>query len=309
MKIVVALGGNALLKRGEELSAENQQRNIEVACQQIVKIWENNQLIISHGNGPQVGLLALQGAAYKAVPTYPLDILSAQTAGMIGYLLQKELGNLLPPQTSVVTLLSQVEVDKDDPAFITPTKPIGPVYSESEAQKLAKENNWSVTQDNDKYRRVVASPKPKRILGLDAVHCLLEQGAVVICAGGGGMPNYYDKPFKLKGIEAVIDKDLCSALLAETISADLFIIATDVPAVYLNWGTAAQQAIKQITPEALAQFTFAAGSMQPKVQAAINFVMHTGKDAVIGPLSHIAEMVQGKAGTRISLTAQETVFY
>lgn len=185
MRIVIALGGNALLRRGEPMTAENQRQNVRIACEQIAKIWPNNELVIAHGNGPQVGLLALQGAAYTDVPTYPLDVLGAETAGMIGYMIQQELGNLVPFEVPFATLLSQVEVDINDPAFKNPTKPIGPVYTKEEAERLAKEKNWSIAQDGDKYRRVVPSPLPKRIFEIRPVKWLLEKGSIVICAGGG----------------------------------------------------------------------------------------------------------------------------
>ncbi|WP_439238680.1 carbamate kinase [Lonepinella sp. BR2919] len=309
MRIVIALGGNALLRRGEPLTAENQRQNVRIACEQIAKIYPHNELIIAHGNGPQVGLLALQGAAYKDVPTYPLDVLGAESVGMIGYMIQQELGNLVPFEVPFATILSQVEVDKNDPAFQHPTKPIGPVYTKEEAERLAKEKNWTIAQDGDKYRRVVPSPLPKRIFEIRPVKWLLEKGSIVICAGGGGIPTYYDEQGSLHGVEAVIDKDLCSALLAENIEADLFIIATDVSAVFLNWGKPDQQAIAQIHPDELSKLQFASGSMGPKVQATINFVNHTGKDAVIGSLSDIVEIVKGTAGTRISKNTKHTTYY
>ncbi len=309
MRIVVALGGNALLRRGEPLTADNQRRNVKIACEQIAKIYPNNELVIAHGNGPQVGLLALQGAAYKDVPTYPLDVLGAESVGMIGYMIQQELGNLVPSDVPFATLLTQVEVDKNDPAFKKPTKPIGPVYSKKEAEKLAAEKNWSIAEDGDKFRRVVPSPLPKRIFEIRPVKWLLEKGAIVICAGGGGIPTFYDDSGNLVGVEAVIDKDLCSALLAENIDADVFVIATDVSGVFLNWGEQNQKAIANASPEAIEKLNFAAGSMRPKVQAAVNFVRHTGRDAVIGSLSDIVDIIAGKAGTRISINAKEISYY
>ncbi len=309
MRIVIALGGNALLRRGEPLTADKQRQNIKIACEQIAKVYPNNELVISHGNGPQVGLLALQGAAYKDVAPYPLDVLGAESVGMIGYMIQQELGNLVPFDVPFATLLTQVEVDKNDPAFQHPTKPIGPVYTQEEAQSLAKEKNWSIAQDGDKYRRVVPSPLPKRIFEIRPIKWLLEQGTIVICAGGGGIPTYYDEQGNLRGVEAVIDKDLCSALLADNINADLFVIATDVSAVFLNWGTPEQKAIAEASPEAMGALSFASGSMGPKVQAAINFVKATGHDAVIGSLSDILDIVKGTAGTRISAKADGIRYY
>ncbi|OOR97143.1 carbamate kinase [Canicola haemoglobinophilus] len=309
MRIVIALGGNALLRRGEPLTAENQRQNVRIACEQIAKIYPNNELVIAHGNGPQVGLLALQGAAYKDVPTYPLDVLGAESVGMIGYMIQQELGNLVPFEVPFATLLSQVEVDKNDPAFQNPTKPIGPVYTKEEAEFLAKEKGWSIAQDGDKYRRVVPSPLPKRIFEIRPVKWLLEKGSIVICAGGGGIPTYYDEQGNLQGVEAVIDKDLCSALLADNLDADLFIIATDVSATFVDWGKPEQKAIAKVHPDVISKMNFASGSMGPKVQAVINFVKQTGKDAVIGSLSDIVDIVKGKAGTRVTTSISDIEYY
>ncbi|MDY7563560.1 carbamate kinase [Pseudomonas sp. RTC3] len=300
MRIVVALGGNALLRRGEPLTAENQRMNIRVATQQIAKIVPGNELVVAHGNGPQVGLLSLQASAYTAVAPYPLDVLGAETEGMIGYIIEQELGNLLPIEVPFATLLTQVEVDGNDPAFQHPTKPIGPVYSKEEAERLAKEKGWSIAPDGDKFRRVVASPKPKRIFEIRPIKWLLEKGSIVICAGGGGIPTMYDKDGQLQGVEAVIDKDLCSALLAEQLESDLLVIATDVNAAFIDWGKPTQKAIAQAHPDEMEKLGFAAGSMGPKVQAACTFARNTGKVAVIGSLEDIEDIVNGNAGTRIS---------
>ena len=300
MRIVVALGGNALLRRGEPMTADNQRANIRIATEQIAKIAPGNELVVAHGNGPQVGLLSLQAAAYTSVTPYPLDVLGAETEGMIGYMIEQELGNLLDFEVPFATLLTQVEVDRNDPAFQHPTKPIGPVYSKEEAERLAAEKGWSIAADGDKFRRVVASPKPKRIFEIRPIKWLLEKGSIVICAGGGGIPTLYGEGRKLQGVEAVIDKDLCSALLAEQLDADLLVIATDVQAAFIDWGKPTQQAIAQAHPDALDQLGFAAGSMGPKVQAACEFARNTGKVAVIGSLADIDAIVQGSAGTRIS---------
>ncbi|MDO5073683.1 Carbamate kinase 1 [Neisseria animaloris] len=308
MRIVIALGGNALLKRGEAMTAENQRANVRLAATQIAKVQPGNELVIAHGNGPQVGLLALQGAAYPEVETYPLDVLGAQTEGMIGYMIEQEMGNLLPEEVPFATLLTQVEVDKNDPAFQNPTKPIGPVYSREEAEKLAASKGWSIAQDGDKYRRVVASPRPKRIFEIRPVKWLLQQGTVVVCAGGGGIPTFFDKDGKLTGVEAVIDKDLCSALLAEQLNADLLVIATDVDATYVNWGKEDEKAIAAAHPQALRDLSFPAGSMGPKIQAACEFAENTGKTAVIGALADIEAIVRGEAGTRVS-TAETGIRY
>lgn len=300
MRLVIALGGNALLRRGEALSAQNQRDNVRSACTQIARIAAGKQLVIAHGNGPQVGLLALQNAAYGATDAYPLDVLGAETEGMIGYMIEQELGNLLPFEVPFATLLTQVEVDPADPAFAHPSKPIGPVYDQAEAQRLAAEKGWSIAADGDSFRRVVASPRPKRIFEIRPIQWLLEKGTVVICAGGGGIPTVYDENRQLKGIEAVIDKDLCSALLAEQLDADLLVIATDVAAAFVDWGLPTQKAIARAHPDALERLSFAAGSMGPKVQAACEFARHTGKAAVIGALDDIEGIVQGTAGTRVS---------
>ena len=308
MRIVIALGGNALLRRGEALSAENQLENVRLAAKQMAKVQPGNELVIAHGNGPQVGLLALQGAAYTEVETYPLDVLGAQTEGMIGYMIEQEMGNLLPQEVPFATILTQVEVDKADPAFQSPSKPIGPVYSHEDAQRLAKEKGWHIAPDGDKYRRVVPSPRPQRIFEIRPVQWLLERGTVVICAGGGGIPTYYDHNGHLRGVEAVIDKDLCSALLAEQLQADLLVIATDVAAAYIDWGKPGEKAIAAAHPQALRDLSFPAGSMGPKIQAACEFAEKTGKTAVIGALSDIEAIVRGEAGTRVS-TEVEGVHY
>lgn len=309
MKIVIALGGNALLKRGEALSAENQRQNVKTAAKQMAKVVPNNEVVIAHGNGPQVGLLALQGAAYKKVETYPLDVLGAETEGMIGYMIEQEMGNLLPVETPMATILTQVEVDANDPAFQNPTKPIGPVYEKAEAERLAAEKGWNIAPDGDKYRRVVPSPRPKKIFELRPIQWLLENQAVVICAGGGGIPTRYDDNGKLQGVEAVIDKDLCSALLAHSLNADLLIIATDVNGVYENFGTADEKRIAKANPEVLIQQPFAAGSMGPKVQAACEFAQQTGKTAVIGALEDIEAIATGDAGTQISNDFSGITYY
>lgn len=303
MRIVIALGGNALLKRGEPLSAENQLSNVRLASEQMSRVVAGNEVVIAHGNGPQVGLLALQGAAYKAVDSYPLDVLGAETEGMIGYLIEQEMGNHLPEEVPIATVLTQVEVSKDDPAFQNPTKPIGPVYEKAEAEKLATEKGWDIAPDGDKFRRVVPSPRPQRIFEIRPVKWLLERGTVVVCAGGGGIPTCYDSEGKLHGVEAVIDKDLCSALLAEQLTADYLVIATDVDGVYLNYGSDNAQKITKAHPDALIKEGFAAGSMGPKVQAACEFVQKTGKQAVIGALQDIEQMLKGEAGTVITKVA------
>ena len=300
MKIVIAIGGNALLRRGQELNADNQLQNIRRAAGPLSRVAQGNELVITHGNGPQIGLLALQSAANSADDTYPLDLLCAQTDGLLGYLLEQELANLLPASRSVTTLLTRVEVDAQDPAFTRPTKFIGPVYTEQEAQRAAAAGHWQVARDGSGLRRVVASPQPLRVVGLDPIRWLLAHGALVIAAGGGGIPVARDADGKLHGVDAVIDKDLCSGLLAHQLQADCLVIATDVDAVYLDWGKPTQRALGKVTPHMLAQYAFPSGSMGPKVEAACKFVLATGQKAVIGSLERVEEMLAGKAGTEVS---------
>ena len=301
MRIVVALGGNALLKRGEPMTAEVQRNNIRVAAEALAPLAKDHELVISHGNGPQVGLLALQGAAYKADEAYPLDVLGAETEGMIGYMIEQELGNLLPFEVPFATLLTMVEVDGNDPGFKNPTKFVGPVYDEPEANRIKAEKGWVFKQDGKKWRRVVPSPAPKRIFEIRPIKWLLEKKTIVICAGGGGIPTMYQPGAdrKLIGVEAVIDKDLCSELLARELNADLFIMATDAEAVFLDFGTPRARAIHEASPAALAAHSFPAGSMGPKVDAACHFATSTGKRAAIGALADIAAIVKGTKGTII----------
>jgi carbamate kinase len=308
VRVVAALGGNALLRRGEPLTAENQRANARLACKALAPVALEHELVISHGNGPQVGLLALQGSAFTEVDPYPLDLLGAQTEGMIGYLIQQELGNELPFERRLASLLTLIEVDPRDPAFQDPTKPIGPIYEKAEANRLAEEKGWVFKPDGDSFRRVVPSPLPQRIFGIEPVEWLLEHGAVVICAGGGGIPVMYtDAPAtagrQLVGVEAVIDKDLASALLAKDLRADVLLIVTDVDAVYADWGTPDQRAIRRATPKALAEAEFAAGSMGPKVRAACSFVEQTSGLAAIGSISDTAALLRGEAGTIVTIDA------
>lgn len=300
MKLLIALGGNALLRRGQMLSLDNQMANIHVAAMQLARAAEDHQLVITHGNGPQVGLLALQEMAYDASAVYPLDVIGAQTDGMIGYLLEQALGNLLPVTRPVATLLSRVEVDPQDPAFSTPSKPVGPVYSEQEAQRISAAYHWVMGPDGTGMRRLVPSPRPMRVLGVSAIACLLAQGIVVIAAGGGGIPVARGKDTSdLAGIDAVIDKDFCSALLARELDVDCFVVATDVASVFLDWGTPQQRPLRQTTPRELASHRFPNGSMGPKVLAACDFVERTGRRAVIGAIDQIGAMLAGDAGTQV----------
>jgi carbamate kinase len=301
VRIVVALGGNALLKRGEPMTSEVQRANIRVAAEALAPLAKDNQLVITHGNGPQVGLLALQGAAYKPDEAYPLDVLGAETEGMIGYMIEQELGNLLPYEVPFATLLTMVEVDPDDPGFANPTKFVGPVYDKPEADRIAREKNWVFKPDGAKWRRVVASPLPQHIFEIRPIRWLIDHGTIVICAGGGGIPTMYEKGSnrKLVGVEAVIDKDLCSELLARELNADLFVMLTDADAVYVDWGKPTQKAIRSASPVSLAGIEFAAGSMGPKVQAACRFAAATGNRAAIGALADLSGIIAGEAGTTI----------
>ena len=301
MRIVIALGGNALLQRGQPMTAENQRANIRIASEAMAKVADGNQLVIAHGNGPQVGLLALQSAAYTEVDPYPLDVLGAQTDAMIGYVIEQELGNVLPFEQPLATMLTMIEVDPADPAFQNPTKPIGPVYDKETAERLAAEGGWSIAPDGDKFRRVVASPKPKRIFEIRPIRMLVDAGVIVVCAGGGGIPTMYDEDRMLRGVEAVIDKDLAASLLAQELGADLLVIATDVDGVYLNWGTPDQQKLGSVTPDEFEGLDLPKGSMGPKVDAACQFARATGNEAVIGSLADIDEIVQGTAGTRVKV--------
>jgi carbamate kinase len=302
VRIVVALGGNALLRRGEPMTAEVQRRNVHVAAQALAPISAGNELVITHGNGPQIGLLALQDAAYEPDEDFPLDVLGAQTEGMIGYMIEQELGNLLPFEVPFATLLTMVEVVADDPGFRNPTKFVGPVYEKADADRLAREKGWVCKQDGAKWRRVVPSPLPRRIFEIRPVRWLLERGTIVICAGGGGIPTMYEKgkERQLIGVEAVVDKDLCSELLARELEADLLIMATDVEAVFVDWGTPKQRGIHRAHPDALAAYGFAAGSMGPKVEAACQYARRTGRTAAIGALADIPAIVRGEKGTLVS---------
>jgi carbamate kinase len=301
MRVVVALGGNALLKRGEPMTAEVQRGNVRAAAPALAAVATEHQLVLSHGNGPQVGLLALQGAAYEDVEAYPLDVLGAQTEGMIGYVLEQELGNLLPFEVPFATVLTMVEVDPADPGFRDPTKFVGPIYDEDDAKRLGAEKGWVFKQDGEHRRRVVPSPQPKRIFEIRPIRWLLEKDTVVICAGGGGVPTMYDPEADrtLVGVEAVIDKDLASELLAREVEADVLVMVTDVDGVYVDWGTPERRRLDKTTPDELRALDFAAGSMGPKVEAAARFVERTGGRAAIGGLPEIQRIVEGDAGTQV----------
>ena len=300
MRIVAALGGNALMRRGEPLTSAHQRDNVEAAAVALAPLYHAGYgLIVTHGNGPQVGLLALQAAAGPAESSTPLDILDAESEGMIGYLIEQALANLLPTGTRIATLLTQVRVDRDDPAFARPDKPIGPAYAREDAERRARDLGWSLIADGRSWRRAVPSPRPQEIMELPVIEMLVDAGVLVICAGGGGIPVVRRDDSSLIGIEAVIDKDRASALLARQLAADCLLLLTDVDAVYLDWGTPRQRAIEAAAPGALSPEDFAAGSMRPKLEAAIAFAEATGKPAMIGGLSAAAALLEGRAGTRI----------
>ncbi len=310
MLIVIALGGNALLQRGEPLEAEHQRKNVKLTADQIAKLVKaGHQVVICHGNGPQVGLLALQNDAYKKVKPYPLDVLDAESQGMIGYLIQQEVGNNIAPQPCA-TLLTQIIVDKDDPAFTNPTKPIGPVYNtQREAEAVAKERGWQIAADGKYFRRVVPSPQPKEIVEFSTIKALLDLKTTLICGGGGGIPVIKNQDGKLEGVEAVIDKDNTASLTAEKLNADTLIVLTDVPAVCINWGTPEEKSIKAASPKALRELDFAKGSMGPKITASCRFAENTGKKATIGRLSDVELIIEERAGTMIDPSIEGIEYY
>jgi carbamate kinase len=298
LKIVVALGGNALLQRGEVPSADIQRGHAAEAIVAVAALAREHDVVVTHGNGPQVGLLALQGLAYLDAPLYPLDVLGAESEGMIGYVLEQELRNRLPGR-STVTVLTQVVVDRDDPGFQAPTKFIGPVYDQVTADRLALDRNWTMAADGEHRRRVVPSPEPLEIVELPAIKLLVDSGALVVCTGGGGIPVVKEDDGRLRGVEAVIDKDLAGELLARSLGADVFLMLTDVAAVQLDWGTPQARTIHRATPEELRAHSFPAGSMGPKIDAACRFVERTGGIAAIGALQDAVQILAGEAGTTI----------
>lgn len=305
VRVVVALGGNALLKRGELPDVETQRRNVRSAVASVAALIPGNEVVVTHGNGPQIGLLALQMSTATGGEIPSLDVLGAQTDGMIGYWLEREFANL-PGELKAATLLTQVEVDLADPAFAAPTKFIGPLYEQAEANRLAAANGWSMAKDGSRWRRVVASPAPKNICQVAAIDHLLVHGFLVICAGGGGIPVARRAGGgELIGVDAVVDKDLTSALLAEQLSADCLLMLTDTPAVYADWGQPNQRQIRSANPAALRALSFAAGSMGPKVEAACRFAESGRRRAFIGALDGAAAMIELRSGTLVSREAGE----
>jgi len=297
-RAVLALGGTALLKRGEAPTLSVQRRNAGVAGTAVAQAWLTHQVVVTHGNGPQVGLLAIQQNALLGGQRLPLDVLVGETAGMIGYLLQQEIADELPHE-EVVTILTQVEIDRQDPAFATPTKPIGAIYTKEEAKTLAAEHGWTIALDGSHWRRVVPSPLPQKIIEQWTIRRLVEAGTLLICAGGGGIPVYRNEEGRTRGVEAVIDKDLTAELLARTVDADVLVMLTDVDGLYAEWGTPDQRLIREVTLAELSGMDLDAGSMGPKVRAACRFVEATGRSASIGALAETAKVLEGTAGTRI----------
>ncbi|MGM0913370.1 MAG: carbamate kinase [Pseudomonadota bacterium] len=303
MLVVAALGGNALLKRGEPLTATAQRGNVQVAVRALAEIVRaGHQLVITHGNGPQVGLLALQAAAYRPDEAYPLDVLGAETEGMIGYMIEQELENALDHDRPVATLLTQVVVDPRDPAFANPTKFVGPVYERDEAERRAEAAGWQIAQDGDKWRRVVPSPTPLEIPDLRVLQLLLAQDVVVVCTGGGGIPVLRREDGSMIGVEAVIDKDAASALLARQLGADALLLLTDVDGVYRDYGTDAATPVHELTVAQAREMDMPAGSMGPKLAAACDFA-ETGGISGIGRLVDAVAILEGTAGTRVSADA------
>jgi carbamate kinase len=309
MLLVIAIGGNALVNHNEAPTAENQLRNIKVAAAQIAQLSEKYDLVITHGNGPQVGLLALQNEAYRCATPYPMDILIAQTQGQIGFMLAQEISNCMPNRRSlsstkktVAAVLTRVEIDKNDVAFERPENPIGPMYTTAEVQKLRSNKNWQFAIHGTGYRRVVASPEPKKILEMQTIKSLLDNLTIVICAGGGGIPvEVHSHSKTYHGVEAVIDKDATACLLAIELKADALIIATNVSHVFSDWGTKNQKPILNTWPDELNKTAFTSDSMAPKVKACSKFTQETGKPSYIGELARLSSLMEPEASTKIAM--------
>ena len=291
----MALGGNALLRRGEPMDVGVQRANVKLAAEAVAAIAREHRVVVTHGNGPQVGMLALQNEATTDVPAYPLDVLDAESEGMVGYLLEQELGRHLP-RARLATLLTQVVVSPGDPAFRNPTKPVGPVYDEAEARRLASERGWAVAPDGGSWRRVVPSPAPRQIVEIETIRILVDHGVTVTCVGGGGIPVVPDGEGGLRGVEAVIDKDLAAAVLATALRADALLLLTDVDGVHRHWPDDGPP-IREASVRELRSLRLAAGSMQPKVDALCRFVEGGGALGAIGALEDAGAILQGHAGT------------
>ena len=295
--VVIALGGAALLRRGDPLEANVQRANIARAVQSVAKIASTHNVVVTHGNAPQVALLSLQAEAYAQVPPFPLDVLGAATEGMIGYLIGQELRNCLPKR-EVVSLLTQIEVSPDDPAFKIPSTLVGPAYHPEQARRIAQERGWKMVPVSDQlWRRAVPSPEPLRILEINAIRGLVTAGAVVVCAGGGGIPVTVTPQGMVRGVEAAIEKDFSAALLAREIGAAALLLLTDVDAAYEAWGTNFKRPIRETMPEPLRKISFAPGSMEPKIEAACRFVEAGGGFAGIVLVEDAAAILEGSRGT------------
>ena len=300
MRVVVALGGNALVMRGEPLT-DVQRDRARAAAQALAPVAQRHQLVLCQGDGPQVGLFALEAAAYEDVEVPPLDVLDAHSERVVGYLVEQELRNVLPASLAVATVLTSVEVDGSDAAFADPSRFVGPLYDAAQGRTMAEQYRWVFKPDGRFLRRVVPSPEPKRILEIGPIRSLLDHDTVVICAGGGGVPAVRSGAgCVLERVEAVIDTDLVSELLAREVDADLLVMTTDVDAVYADWGLRTQRRLRHVTPEALRVMDFASGSMGPKVEAAARFVEATGRRAAIGSLDEIVKIVDGASGTLVA---------
>lgn len=304
MRILLALGGSALLRRDEVASAANQRRNVEAAARALAQVAAEHELVLTHGNGPQVGLLALQNEAFPDVPPYPLDLLDAESEGMVGHMLELALRNVLPDR-DVVSVLTEVVVAADDPAFGSPSKPIGPLYDREQAQSLRAERGWTMGREGNGFRRLVPSPEPHAIAEIRSLRALLDAGALVICAGGGGIPVALDGLGRMEGVEAVVDKDLTAALLARRLDTDLLVMLTDVGAVDADRGGPRDRPIAGVEPAELRKMRFEAGSIGPKVEAACRFAEATGRRAAIGSLTDVARVIRGAAGTQVQVAAAE----
>ncbi|MGD2070492.1 MAG: carbamate kinase [Gemmatimonadota bacterium] len=302
MRVVIALGGNAVLRRGEDPTAGTQRRTLAGAVAPVAALARQHQLVITHGNGPQVGLLAMQRSGRDVSSPYPLDILVAETQGMLGYMIAEQLRDELPHR-DIATLLTQVEVDPGDPAWSRPTKPIGQVYTEAEAREIGERRGWDMAPERgpngDGWRRVVASPRPRRILDPGSLRVLLDHESVVVCGGGGGIPVVRDERGRIRGVEAVVDKDLTAALLARELGADALLLLTDVDGIYRDWGGPSEELITRITPSELEALDLPVGSMGPKAEACVHFVESTGHFAAVGRLERALEVLGGRSGTRV----------
>jgi carbamate kinase len=300
MLIVAALGGNALLQRGERPGAQIQQHHVVDAVAQLAQLASGNELIVTHGNGPQVGLLALESASDTTLERpFPFDALGAQTQGMIGYWLVQALNNAVPSRDAVA-LVTQTVVGPDDPGFRHPTKFVGRGYEEDEARRRAMAGQWTIRQDGPLWRRVVASPEPLEVVEHATIESLVHAGTIVVCVGGGGVPVVRDQQGKLLGVEAVIDKDLATSLLARLVDADVVLFLTDVGGVFEDYGRPSERLLRSTRVEELRAHSFAAGSMGPKVEAACRFVEATGRRASIGSLDDVAGLLEGSTGTSVT---------